>query len=148
MAKVEEKAKAGEQTKEEEKDTILGGKERKEKKEKETEEKEDGTKAKVKDSKAAVTFVVNGDIRRRIAPKAKEAKETISEEKEDSKGKDSKENAGHVGPRGTQQRIAQKERAKEKGGKASTGWRSQERSLGRNGERHKDKTIGTKRQNW
>ena len=66
-AKAEEKEKAGEETKEEEKDTILDGKER---------------KAKARGSKESAGTVARRGIRQRIVLKEKEkAKET--EEKED-----------------------------------------------------------------
>ena len=64
LAKVEEKAKAGEETKEEEKDTILDGKER---------------KAKARGSKESAGTVARRGIRRRIARKEKE-KETEAKE--------------------------------------------------------------------
>ena len=67
LAKAEEKAKAGEETKEEEKDTILEGKER---------------KAKARGSKERAGTVARRGIRRRIALKEK-GKEKETEAKED-----------------------------------------------------------------
>ena len=118
-----------------------GAKEKEEAKEKETKEKE-------KDSKAAATFVSNGDALQRIVPKEKEKEKETQKEDSKEKEKDSKETAGHVVREGTLQQIAQKEREKAKEEKDCIQSQSQVKNLEPNGGPQKDTIAGTKKPVW